>query len=244
MGRRAGGRGAVTPKHADYTRERIAYWEAYGQRPSRFDLLRRGYRRRLAEIYQFLIPPGMRVLELGSGSGDLLAAVEPAYGVGIDFSPGMVARSQARHPQLNFHQADAHSLGFGERFDYIIVSDLVNDVWNVQQVFERALAHSHTGTRILINSYSRLWEAPRRIAEMLGFARRQLPQNWLTVEDLTNLLYLAGFERIRTSQEIMLPLRVPLLDAFANRFLVKLWPTRHLGLTNLLVARPRPLRRS
>src|SRR5262249_29682384 len=128
-----------------------------------------------------------------------------------------------------------------ERFDYILLSDLVNDAWNVQEILERALAHSHSGTRILINTYSRLWEAPRRLAEITGFARPQLPQNWLTVDDLTNLLYLAGFERIRASQEIMLPLRLPLVDAFANRFLVKLWPTRHLGLTNLLIARPRPL---
>src|ERR1043166_1607282 len=183
----------------------------------------------------------MRVMELGSGEGDLLAAVAPAHGVGIDFSPSAIARARARHPNLSFLEADVHSVDLGERFDYILLSDLVNDVWNVQQVLERALAHSHTGTRIVINTYSRLWEAPRRLAEIGGFARHQLPQNWLTGDDLTNLLYLAGFECIRASQEIMLPLRFPGIDAIANRFLVKLWPTRHLGLTNVLVARPRPL---
>ena len=40
---------------------------------------------------RFLIPPGKRVLELGCGSGHLLAALEPSYGVGVDFSAKTIA---------------------------------------------------------------------------------------------------------------------------------------------------------
>ena len=54
-----------------------------------------------------------------------------------------------------------------------------------------------SSTRVVLNSYSRLWEFPRKLAEMLGLAKPQLSQNWLTKEDLKNLLYLAGFETIR-----------------------------------------------
>jgi ubiquinone/menaquinone biosynthesis C-methylase UbiE len=61
-------------------------------------VLRRGYRRRLAEIYKFLIPPGSRVLELGCGEGDLLAQVAPADGVGVDFSRSMIERARAKYP--------------------------------------------------------------------------------------------------------------------------------------------------
>jgi glycosyltransferase involved in cell wall biosynthesis len=68
----------------------------------------------------------------------------------------------------------------------------------------------------------------------------QLSQNWLTVDDITNLLYLADLEAIRSWPEIMWPLRTPLIDTLCNRYLVKLWPLRHLGITNFLVARPRP----
>ena len=99
---------------------------------------------------------------------------------------------------------------------------------------------SHRSTRIVINNYSRLWEIPRRIADRLGLAKPQLPQNWLTVEDIANLLHLADFEVIRTSAEIMLPLRIPLLSRFCNRYLVKLSPFRSLGITNFVIARPRP----
>ena len=41
----------------------------------------------LQKYFAFLVPPDVRVLELGCGLGDLLAAVKPAHGVGVDFSP-------------------------------------------------------------------------------------------------------------------------------------------------------------
>jgi SAM-dependent methyltransferase len=222
-----------------YTRERIAYWEDYANANSRFDLLRHAYHKRLRQIYRFLIPPGARVLELGSGDGRLLAAVQPSRGVGIDFSPTMIRRASEKYPDLHFVLANAHTFDLNEKFDYIILSDLVNDLWNVQEVLERVALHSHAMTRVVFNFYSRLWEGPRRIAEMLGFAKHQPAQNWLTPEDLANLAYLEDFEPIRTSQEILFPLDFP-GEGILNRFLVKLWPFRHLGLTNVLVARPKP----
>jgi ubiquinone/menaquinone biosynthesis C-methylase UbiE len=118
------------PKQSAYTEARIAYWEEYEQSNSRFDILRRGYRERLIGFYQFLIPPGMRVLELGSGEGDVLAAVKPAVGVGIDFCPSMIHRAHSKYPGLRFVEGDAHFVDLkGEKFDFIIVSDLVNDLW-------------------------------------------------------------------------------------------------------------------
>jgi len=51
---------------------------------------------------RFLIPPGKRVLELGCGRGDLLAALKPSYGVGIDFGAETTAKANARHPDLYF----------------------------------------------------------------------------------------------------------------------------------------------
>lgn len=231
----------IHPKQSAYTEARIAYWEDYAKSTSRFDFLREGYRERLKEFYRFLIPPGMRVLELGSGEGDLLAAVEPTDGVGVDFCPAMIHQAHSKHPQLRFVEADVHFADLkDQKFDFIIASDLVNDLWDVQQVFENALQYAHSGTRIIINSYSRLWEGPRWLAEAAGFAKKQPLQNWLTREDLENLLYLADFEVIRTSQEVLLPLDVPLVSGFANKFAVKLWPIRHLGLTNFVIGRPRP----
>ena len=50
----------------------------------------RYYQQLLRRYYAFLVTPGVRVLEVGCSLGDLLAAVKPARGVGVDFSPAMI----------------------------------------------------------------------------------------------------------------------------------------------------------
>ena len=140
-----------------YRDQRIAYWNSYTRRSSS-----NYYHRRLTEIYHFLIPPGQRVLELGCGEGDLIAALKPSTGVGVDFSPEMIARARNRHPEIEFLLQDVHELNLSGTFDYIIVSDLVNELWDVEAVFELMARVSGPQTRIAINTYSRLWEPRSR----------------------------------------------------------------------------------
>src|ERR1700730_16407833 len=58
----------------------------------------RWYHRLLRGYYSFLVTAGSRVLEIGCGLGDLLAAIKPARAVGIDFSARTIALARARHP--------------------------------------------------------------------------------------------------------------------------------------------------
>jgi hypothetical protein len=150
----------------------------------------------------------------------------------------MVARARAAHPSLTFVQADAHALPLSGPFDVIVLSDLVNDAWDVQRVLTEVRRLSRPGTRVLLNVYSRLWEIPLRVAALLRLARPSLAQNWLTIDDLRHLLRLTDFEVVRRWEELVLPLPVPLLSTVANRLLVRLWPFRHLALCNMVVARP------
>src|SRR6516162_9917819 len=46
----------------------------------------RGYHRLIEAVHRSIVRPGASVLDIGSGNGDLLAAVEPVRGVGIDVS--------------------------------------------------------------------------------------------------------------------------------------------------------------
>ena len=221
-----------------FQQNRISHWDALARKMDQWNGLGGYYHKRLAEIYQFLIVPGQRVLEIGCGKGDLLAAVKPSIGIGVDFSGEMLDRARQRHPDLHFIQEDALDITLDEKFDVIILSDLVNDLWDVQGVFEKLAALSMPQTRVIINSYSKLWELPLALATKLELASARLYQNWLTVDDITGLLNLANFEVIRHWEEILWPLSTPVLESLANRFLVRLWPFKFFGLTNFIIARP------
>ena len=186
-----------------YRQERIAHWDRVAQRMDNWHSLGGFYQKQLAHYYQFLAPPGLRVLEVGCGQGDLLAALRPSVGVGVDFSGEMLKRASKRYPSLHFAQADAHELPLDETFDVIILSDLVNDLWDVQAVFERLATLAHPQTRLILNTYSRVWQVPLTLSQKLGLSKPNLDQNWLTVEDITNLLKLVDFEVIKHTQEIL-----------------------------------------
>ena len=147
-------------KQAAYTKQRRQYWNNFAASMERWQSIRSYYQNRLAEIYSTLIPAGMRLLEVGCGQGDLLAALKPSTGIGIDLSPEMIARARQRHPHLQFLDCDAHEFDLGMEFDYVICSDLVNDVWDVEKVFRTIARHCHPSTRIVLNFYNRIWEVP------------------------------------------------------------------------------------
>jgi SAM-dependent methyltransferase len=226
--------------HLDYRRQRMAHWDEVARLTVRRPGFGGYYHRRLVQIYTQTIAPGQRVLELGCGRGDLLAALKPSFGVGIDFSHEMVTAARSRHPHLHFVEADVHTMPIDATFDVIVLADLINDLWDVQTVLERLRPLCTPRTRIVMNFFSKLWELPLRAARRMGLAAPVLEQNWLARDDVLNLLHLAGLEPIHQWQDVLWPIRTPVIDTFANRFLAKLPLVRHGSLTNLLVARAVP----
>jgi len=198
------------------TSRRDFYDQRAAQRPREGQ---RHYHTLLNRHFAFLIPPGQRVLELGCGLGDTLAAVKPARGVGVDFSPAMIELAKQRHPQLEFRTADALEFTSAEPFDYIILSDLVNDLSDVQAVLERARSLSHPKTRLVLNFFNNLWKPILSAAETLGAKAPTLQQNWLSSGDMRNLLHLAGWEMVKQDTRIIWPLATPLVDQVCNRYL-------------------------
>jgi len=228
------------PAGGEYHRVRIAHWDHVARMRDSWSGWGGAYHSRLAEVYRFLTSPGLRILEIGCAQGDLLAALRPARAVGVDFSREMISRGRKKHPDIDFIEADAHDLSLiDEQFDVIICSDLVNDLWDVQSVFEQTRRLCRPWTRLIINFHSGLWQLPLTVAQRLGLAAPMLPQNWLTPEDTRGMLRLAGFESIRCWHEVLFP--IPFGGVF-NKLLVRFWPFTELALANFMIARPRPER--
>jgi hypothetical protein len=217
--------------HYDRRRSAPAELEWYERR-------HRFYYSALASLFRFQIPPGARVLQVGSGTGDLLAAVSPSYGVGIDPDPNVVDYASRKHPELRFVRATPETFELDGTFDYVVLANAIGEFADVQRVLDRIRAVCTTDTRILIAYYNAAWEPVLRAASALRIRRPVGELNWLSMPDLENLLTLSGFETIRRGAELLCPVPVPLVAGVCNRLLVRLPLLKHLGLVSLVVGKP------
>ena len=209
----------------------------------RFHRRNRAYYDDLNRLHQVLVAPGLRVLEIGCGLGDLLAATHPNHGVGIERDPAIAAAARAAHPNLRILCAEAvtidpKAIGESEPFDVILVANTLNTLEDVQGVLERLAAFCHDRTRLVVSFHNWLWQPMLKTAETLGLRQPQPPESWLTPRDVQNLLDLAGWEVLKQGHRCLLPRRLPLLGPLANRWLSQLPVLEQFGLTHWLVARP------
>jgi len=196
------------------------------------------YHKSLEKYFSFIIPANARVLELGCGLGDLLAAMKPVYGVGIDFAPDIIEQARKRYPGLHFLTADAEEITLVESFDYIILSDLACCLWDVQKVFQNVRNFCHPQTRLIISNYNFLWESVMILGEKLHIKLPQPKQNWLSAADLDTLLQLEDFQIITTRHKLLFPKYLPGINFLFNRLLANLPLLCRLDLVNIIVARP------
>jgi GT2 family glycosyltransferase len=198
------------------------------------------YYRWLDKIYAFVVRPSSRVLHIGCECGDLLAAVKPSYGLGVDEEADSIELARKRFPHLKFHVADPHELYLDEKFDYVLISNSLGKWHDIQTVLERIRPLTNQTTRIVITYYNYLWEWILRLGSYLKIRRPEPYQNWLPPQDIANLLNLSGFDVIRSDSYLMMPKRLPPLTILCNYVLALLPGFRLLNLVNLIIARPAP----
>jgi hypothetical protein len=134
----------------------------------------------------------------------------------------------------------AEDIKLDEKFDVIILSNLVGYLRDILAVFESMKTVCHPKTKIIITYYNRFWEPFIKFAEWLRIKRKTHEQNWLSLTDLKNLLYLTGFETYKTNRSMIFPFNIPLLSGFLNRFLSRLPLINTLALNQYVFARPIP----
>ena len=223
-------------------RDLLDHYETNGDELDRWREFNVAYHEDDLKFMRFLIPPGKRVLELGCGRGDLLAALEPSYGVGVDFSASTIAKANALYPDLHFVFGDAEEpdtlASIEGPFDYIVLADTIGmfeDIDGTLRLIHHLCAPS---TLIVISYYSHLWEPVLRLAEALRLRARQPKINYIATADFLNLMDLADFEVISQEQRQLLPRRWLGLGPLINRFIAPLPGIRRLCLRTYIVGRP------
>ncbi len=208
----------------------------YDAAPAELNSAARSYRGLLAHYYNLLIPADASVLEIGCGSGELLARIQARRKVGIDLSTRQITAARIRIPDGEFHVQAGEMLQLNETFDYIIISDTLNFAADVQQMLQQLHAVSHADTRLIINFFSSLWRPVMGFARWLDLRPVQPNSSWLSSTDVRNLLQLADWYPLRTESRLLLPISCLGIETLFNRWLAPLLP--FFCLTVFSVSRP------
>jgi demethylmenaquinone methyltransferase/2-methoxy-6-polyprenyl-1,4-benzoquinol methylase len=102
--------------------------------------------------------PGERILDIacGTGTSTLPLARAGATVVGVDFSPQMIAEAQKRHPKIEFREADAMKLPFGDdEFDAVTISFGLRNVQEPKQALAEMYRVLKPGGRLVVCEFSK-----------------------------------------------------------------------------------------
>lgn len=216
----------------------LDYFETTAHKRDRLKKRNRFYQRTIERQFAFIIPEGATVLELGCSTGDLLNAVKPGKGIGVDFAPSVIEIAKQKYPHLEFQVADALDFTPELEIDYIIVSDLITSLWDVQAFFRKLRSYVNPRTKIIISSFNYIWEPVVKLGETLGLRSKQPLPNWLTIKDIENTLHLENFEIIKVERKLLFPKYIPIFNLIFNKFLANLPGINSLDLIQFISTRP------
>ncbi|MHC4518520.1 MAG: glycosyltransferase [Planctomycetota bacterium] len=227
-------------QYRDYVETQRRFYDTQAPKWDAWRRLNLGYHQQIVHQYQLMVPPDAHVLEIGCATGELLASLAPSQGVGVDISPRMIeqAREKSADKPLEFVAGPIEEWDpEGRQFDFIILSDVVGLLRDIELVFDRLCRCCHARTRLILNFHSHVWVSVFGLAEKLKLKAPSSRHNWITREDVIGLLRLTGFEPIRQFSRILMPKRIPPISGLFNRFFARFIPFRWFCMSNFVVAR-------
>jgi len=202
----------------------------------------RYYHDYIANMLRFFIPESSSVIEIGCGRGDTLSRLDPNPGYGIDRNPFLLDEGKKLYPEINFTHYDVEKDEFngnlpgGITFDFIIISDLIGTLDDIQKVIEKTKFFSHGRTKIIVTYYNYFWNPVLKTASFLKMKFDEGEKNWLYIDEIKNLLTLCDYQIVKSGAFMLIPVSIPLLSTLFNRYIARLPLIRRLCVTGFVVA--------
>ena len=202
------------------------------------------YHDRMRDLVRAMVPAGATVLELGSGTGGLLSALEPSRGVGLNLCDELTERASARFPELEFYTVDVDQVTAPEDFrpDYVILTNMLDYVYDIWDLLESLRRWVSERTLLVITTNNPLWLPVLLVASKVGQRMPDAPRNFITNKDIRSVLELQGFDVVEEGMALPVPRRVPVVGSVCNTLIPELPLLRYTSSIQYLAARPRARR--
>ena len=200
------------------------------------------YYRVLKSIAAAHVPLGRVVLEVGCGTGDLLVAVKPKYGVGIDISTRMIELAKDKYraePYVHFKESSLGAYQPEIAFDYVLFFDVIEHLENQKEDLMHLGAIMRSGTTLLASMANPLWEPILMLLEKFHLKMPEGPHHRIPRKEFLALLGASGFSLVHEGRKLLIPAYIPWFSPAINRFAERLPLLRELCMVQYFICKKR-----
>jgi len=187
----------------------------------------------LKALYRENIPPGAGVLEIGCGTGDILASLGCGRGAGLDISDEMIEIAKRKYGSVNnlaFYAGTAETLELNEKFDYIFLADVIEHLDNVNSTVGALKKFCRKDTKIIISMANPLWEPLLMMMEKLRLKMPEGPHQRISIKELKNIFKDNNFTVTNEGFRTLVPFYIPAISDFLNKYFYKVPILAKMGL--------------
>ncbi len=167
------------------------------------------YQKNLRELLQALVPADAMILDIGCGTGDMLASLKPSFGLGIDISERMIERANQKYAgraRISFATENllSRTAPF-ENFDVVIMIDVLEHLADPAKFLGKISFLAPKHAKIIVSVANPLWEPILWAAEKLGQKMPEGPHERMSLAATESIFRQSGFRIAKKGYRMLIP---------------------------------------
>jgi hypothetical protein len=158
--------------------------------------------------------------------------------VGVDINPKMAETAAQNFPHLKFIASSIEDFHSDEKFDYIIMVDVLNHVYDIIDIFKNIYRFCHPQTKIIVTCLSPWWGPLMRLLEKFRSKMPQGPNNYIELRNIAKIIELLDYKIHYWGYLLICPLNIPILAPLANSIGVRICGFRRLSSVQYAILQP------
>ena len=229
----------MSPVDPVETRE---HWDslaaAYDEAKARNDFYYRFLKSLVSRWVQSASPRA--VLDVGCGTGQLLAYLNPDKGLGIDVSPAMVTEAARRfgdRKNLEFRVWRAEEAGDLGQFEAVFSADVLEHVSDWRATVQSMVEALAPRGRLVLTTPNPRWAGPLWLLEKLRLKMPEGPHHFVASRPIASLLAQLGCTILHRGTYLLVPTELGGLGPKVSWAAAQMPIVRSCGVIQLVVAR-------